>query len=166
MDWSGAVQPGGNVVTRRAQFAARGTAPAERRLGLSGANAAVDMQRERQRFLPSRARLTTIEKRAATQDETPSLSTQFGSGRQHAFGPIRTRRTLGLGSWTVRHHFATARFHTAGCGRIAQLVEQLTLNQRVQGSSPCAPTSRVNRLGQETCSLSNWPAGSIWQHSW
>jgi hypothetical protein len=25
-------------------------------------------------------------------------------------------------------------------GRIAQLVEQLTLNQRVQGSSPCAPT--------------------------
>src|SRR5438046_2750332 len=26
-------------------------------------------------------------------------------------------------------------------GRIAQLVEQLTLNQRVQGSSPCAPTS-------------------------
>ena len=27
-----------------------------------------------------------------------------------------------------------------GLGRIAQLVEQLTLNQRVQGSSPCAPT--------------------------
>jgi hypothetical protein len=25
-------------------------------------------------------------------------------------------------------------------GRIAQLVEQLTLNQRAQGSSPCAPT--------------------------
>jgi hypothetical protein len=28
------------------------------------------------------------------------------------------------------------------CGRIAQLVEQLTLNQRVQGSSPCAPTTK------------------------
>ena len=28
----------------------------------------------------------------------------------------------------------------AWLGRIAQLVEQLTLNQRVQGSSPCAPT--------------------------
>ena len=27
------------------------------------------------------------------------------------------------------------------CGRIAQLVEQLTLNQRAQGSSPCAPTN-------------------------
>src|SRR5947209_15238903 len=33
-----------------------------------------------------------------------------------------------------------------GCsasGRIAQLVEQLTLNQRVQGSSPCAPTTSL-----------------------
>ncbi len=29
-------------------------------------------------------------------------------------------------------------------GRIAQLVEQLTLNQRVQGSSPCAPTITSN----------------------
>ena len=29
-------------------------------------------------------------------------------------------------------------------GRIAQLVEQLTLNQRVQGSSPCAPTNKFN----------------------
>ena len=27
---------------------------------------------------------------------------------------------------------------TVGC--VAQLVEQLTLNQRVQGSSPCSPT--------------------------
>ncbi len=29
-------------------------------------------------------------------------------------------------------------------GRIAQLVEQLTLNQRVQGSNPCAPTTLRN----------------------
>ena len=29
---------------------------------------------------------------------------------------------------------------TLAAGRIAQLVEQLTLNQRVQGSNPCAPT--------------------------
>lgn len=29
-----------------------------------------------------------------------------------------------------------------GCGRIAQLVEQLTLNQRVLGSSPSAPTNQ------------------------
>src|SRR5580692_5230632 len=30
------------------------------------------------------------------------------------------------------------------CGRIAQLVEQLTLNQRAQGSSPCAPTNDIS----------------------
>jgi hypothetical protein len=29
------------------------------------------------------------------------------------------------------------------CGRIAQLVEQLTLNQRVVGSSPTAPTNTI-----------------------
>ena len=34
-------------------------------------------------------------------------------------------------------------------GRIAQLVEQLTLNQRVQGSSPCAPTNVFNGLAGE-----------------
>ncbi len=40
-----------------------------------------------------------------------------------------------------------ARFPPRQSGRIAQLVEQLTLNQRVQGSSPCAPTNnfRTNR---------------------
>src|SRR5262249_59934197 len=31
-------------------------------------------------------------------------------------------------------------------GRIAQLVEQLTLNQRVPGSSPGAPTNKINHL--------------------
>jgi hypothetical protein len=35
---------------------------------------------------------------------------------------------------------------TAWLGRIAQLVEQLTLNQRVQGSSPCAPTNLFKGL--------------------
>ncbi len=36
-------------------------------------------------------------------------------------------------------------------GRIAQLVEQLTLNQRVQGSSPCAPTIKpeVNQRSED-----------------
>jgi hypothetical protein len=33
-------------------------------------------------------------------------------------------------------------------GRIAQLVEQLTLNQRVQGSSPCAPTRQNKDLAK------------------
>ena len=31
-------------------------------------------------------------------------------------------------------------------GRIAQVVEQLTLNQRVVGSSPTAPTNNINML--------------------
>ena len=31
-------------------------------------------------------------------------------------------------------------------GRIAQVVEQLTLNQRVVGSSPTAPTNLFNEL--------------------
>jgi transposase len=31
-------------------------------------------------------------------------------------------------------------------GRIAQLVEQLTLNRRVHGSSPCAPTIEIKDL--------------------
>ena len=31
-------------------------------------------------------------------------------------------------------------------GRIAQVVEQLTLNQRVQGSSPCAPTNVFRKI--------------------
>ncbi len=34
-------------------------------------------------------------------------------------------------------------------GRIAQLVEQLTLNQRVQGSSPCAPTIFPTIVGRK-----------------
>src|SRR5215472_6491896 len=47
--------------------------------------------------------------------------------------------------WTVGTRFATGRSPCGGrplrrFGRIAQLVEQLTLNQRVPGSSPGAPT--------------------------
>jgi hypothetical protein len=37
-------------------------------------------------------------------------------------------------------------------GRIAQLVEQLTLNQRVVGSNPTAPTNEIKEL----CSVSIW----------
>jgi hypothetical protein len=33
-------------------------------------------------------------------------------------------------------------------GRIAQLVEQLTLNQRVPGSSPGAPTNQIKDLAE------------------
>src|SRR3954447_16145329 len=63
----------------------------------------------------------------------------------------------------VRLCYSTLRL--CGCsasGRIAQLVEQLTLNQRVQGSSPCAPTtspshSRSTTTSCETCSVMRAP---------
>ena len=55
------------------------------------------------------------------------------------------------------------RNRSCGCGRIAQLVEQLTLNQRVIGSIPIAPTIFFNGLvvvgglrasGGQTCDAS------------
>src|SRR4029077_18736099 len=63
--------------------------------------------------------------------------------------------------WTVGTRFATGRspcgVHRGGhFGRIAQLVEQLTLNQRVPGSSPGAPTNRINHLAP-FCTISSAP---------
>ncbi len=60
-------------------------------------------------------------------------------------------------------HDAGPRFsRDSGCGRIAQLVEQLTLNQRVQGSSPCAPTSRVKGLMEKI--KDRWfPRNDVWE---
>ena len=46
-----------------------------------------------------------------------------------------------LGRFAKRRPLAIGPFRT-GSGRIAQLVEQLTLNQRVPGSSPGAPTKQ------------------------
>jgi hypothetical protein len=49
-----------------------------------------------------------------------------------------------VGCWTSGGRFAKrpalAKAFPAGSGRIAQLVEQMTLNHRVPGSSPGAPT--------------------------
>src|SRR5215212_6381264 len=58
--------------------------------------------------------------------------------------------------WTVHRRFdkctAPGRLRSVprsperrGC--VAQLVEQLTLNQRVQGSNPCTPTKDISGLG-------------------
>jgi hypothetical protein len=49
--------------------------------------------------------------------------------------PDRQRRFININGATNR--------------RIAQSVEQLTLNQRVQGSSPCAPTNKINHLNRK-----------------
>jgi hypothetical protein len=58
--------------------------------------------------------------------------------------------------WTVGTRFATGRSPCGAhprrrFGRIAQLVEQLTLNQRVPGSSPGAPTNRINAAPSASC---------------
>ena len=56
-----------------------------------------------------------------------------------ANAPAKRRLTVaGQDSAPLLQDAAGAKRRT---GRIAQLVEQLTLNQRVQGSSPCAPTN-------------------------
>ena len=65
---------------------------------------------------------------------------------QHGANASVRRRASGAPSMVVRPRPGLPRF-----GRIAQLVEQLTLNQRVQGSSPCAPTkiaSNINELAR------------------
>ena len=68
------------------------------------------------------------------------------------FGIMRLVRALPRPrGWTLRHRFAKSRAPGGAprrrqSGRIAQLVEQLTLNQRVTGSSPVAPTNHYQQL--------------------
>ena len=45
------------------------------------------------------------------------------------------------GPFAVEAHRRAGQLRDTWHGCIAQLVEQLTLNQRVQGSSPCTPTN-------------------------
>jgi hypothetical protein len=76
--------------------------------------------------------------------EQPDSRRQFDSGGR---SPYRRRHEA--------HRF----------GRIAQLVEQLTLNQRVQGSSPCAPTNLFKALNA-ILALKSFPEtklGSVWE---
>ncbi len=53
-----------------------------------------------------------------------------------------------VGSSPIVHPIHKARRQNAGghfkYGPLAQLVEQLTLNQRVAGSSPARPTNKLN----------------------
>src|ERR1700694_308747 len=65
-----------------------------------------------------------------------------------------------LACWTSEGRFAKrrplAKAFRAGSGRIAQLVEQMTLNHRVPGSSPGAPTNLFKHLaGDRTRTV--WP---------
>src|SRR5437016_7134759 len=65
---------------------------------------------------------------------------------------VASFHTLRHPPWTQPYCFATRRalqrdLGGGKFGRIAQLVEQLTLNQRVPGSSPGAPTTQCRATG-------------------
>jgi hypothetical protein len=77
------------------------------------------------------------------------------AGFRRLFRILSLRTKLGKLSpacWTSGGRFAKRRplegFPVPSAGRIAQLVEQLTLNQRVPGSSPGAPTKTFKHLQQ------------------
>jgi hypothetical protein len=77
----------------------------------------------------------------ALPDALPSRSRRSICRRLFLFLSVTSGRGRG---WTVAIAFAKPRRSAiasrSNSGRIAQLVEQLTLNQRVPGSSPGAPT--------------------------
>src|SRR5437868_4784432 len=66
--------------------------------------------------------------------------------------PVKGRENLApfAGQWGVAllNDPLSRRLFRTGSGRIAQLVEQLTLNQRVPGSSPGAPTKLFKYLSE------------------
>ena len=66
-------------------------------------------------------------------------------GRHHQLsaGP---RRGCAAPGAHCRFHTPPQPWYTAPVGRVAQLAEQLTLNQRVRGSSPRAPTNKNKGL--------------------
>jgi hypothetical protein len=57
-----------------------------------------------------------------------------------------TRRFAGHRGVALLNDALLRRFSGPGSGRIAQLVEQMTLNHRVPGSSPGAPTKLFKHL--------------------
>src|ERR1700761_1586413 len=64
--------------------------------------------------------------------------------------PAETAGEYSTSCWTSGGRFAKrpalAKAFPGKFGRIAQLVEQLTLNQRVPGSSPGAPTKQIPEI--------------------
>ena len=90
------------------------------------------------------------------------------AGFRRLFRILSLRTKLGKLSpacWTSGGRFAKRRplegFPVPSAGRIAQLVEQLTLNQRVPGSSPGAPTKLINSLGTSRDGRSDMQSAAI-----
>ena len=72
-----------------------------------------------------------------------SITYAPSAGFESRYLNFRRRRTVTAGRWLTKARcFAISSLG----GRIAQLAEQLTLNQRVAGSSPAAPTNKIKGL--------------------
>ena len=67
---------------------------------------------------------------------------------ENGFRGFSSRKTPLYGRLPSRERLTPRGSGTPQCGRIAQLVEQLTLNQRVLGSNPSASTKLLKDLGQ------------------
>src|SRR5258707_1077635 len=81
--------------------------------------------------------------------ETPRKSRWIPAAFRILLAPPMAGKTPPV-CWTSGGRFAKrrplAKAFRAGSGRIAQLVEQMTLNHRVPGSSPGAPTKLFKHL--------------------
>ena len=86
------------------------------------------------RHFPTRL-LAAIEAEVAEEAARTAPACRPQQARSRGPGQFAAGRYLGVAEARRRSHAVLLR------GRIAQLVEQLTLNQRVLGSSPSAPTS-------------------------
>jgi hypothetical protein len=78
--------------------------------------------------------------RASKRGSSTSYTRWARSSANRANVSISALRQIFPGLWRRQHH------RRRRIALIAQLVEQLPLNQRVHGSSPCAPTIKINEL--------------------
>ena len=112
---------------------------------------------------PDRAR----SRRAANRGRGPSRKSPAGfppdrgdCSIRPALAPPQASRGLDKTALGAMKRAVVMPGFTPAGGRIAQLVEQLTLNQRVQGSNPCAPTNEINDL----CDCNGFPwRDAVWR---
>jgi hypothetical protein len=84
--------------------------------------------------------------RSIELQEKPPDSSGFSVIAFPADGLGITRRLAGHRGIALLNDALLRRLFPAGSGRIAQLVEQMTLNHRVPGSSPGAPTKHFKQF--------------------
>ena len=103
------------------------------------------------RWVATANRCRFFAKRAVSNAFSPMRdAVQEAAGYVRRLFPLFSEDLKPACGWTLPGAFAKppapGEILSRHSGRIAQLVEQLTLNQRVQGSSPCAPTNKIKNL--------------------